>query len=395
MPDHFTNLSVNWNYPTSMLVGNGRVSELPLLCKEQGITHPLVVTDVGTAPLPFISQIMDNLKNNGLRPALFSDVPPNPTDTAVTEGALMCRQKAHDGIIAVGGGSGLDAGKAIALLCGQSRPLEDFEDVGDNWQRANAEKILPTIAIPTTAGTGSEVGRASVITFPASCEKKIIFHPGMMPVAVVSDPSLTLSLPPTLTAATGVDAFTHCFEAYCAPGYHPMADGIALEGMRLIKDWLPVATKDGGHIEARTHMLTAASIGATAFQKGLGAVHALSHPVGAVYGSHHGLTNAIFLPYVMLANQREIEDKMSHLASYLNLDGQGFTAVFEWVLAFRKTLGIPHSADQLGILEEDIAMLASAALKDPSMASNPRPLNHAQVSELYKAAITGTLPVSV
>lgn len=387
----FSSLKVNWNYPTAMYVGAGRIDEIVAVCVTFGIRRPLVVTDEGAATLPFTPRIMALLEKAGMGTALFSDVPSNPTDACVEAGANFYRNGAHDGVIALGGGSGLDAGKAIALLAGQTRPLVDFEDVGDNYARANAAAIAPVIAVPTTAGTGSEVGRASVITFSDTHEKKIIFHPKMMPVAVISDPELTVGLPAHLTAATGVDAFTHCFEAFCAPGYHPMADGIALEGMRLIKDWLPVAYKDGSNIEARTHMLSAASMGATAFQKGLGAVHALSHPVGAVYNAHHGLTNAIFLPYVMEKNRNAIEGKMTLLASYLGLGGSGFDAVLDWVLAFRRDLGIPAGASGLGLMREDIAMLAEAALNDPSMGGNPQSLSAAELAELYERSLSADL----
>ncbi|WP_194214192.1 iron-containing alcohol dehydrogenase [Kordiimonas pumila] len=384
-------LTANWNYPTRMHLGAGRIQEIAAICTEHGMSRPLVVTDTGAASLPFTAQIMELLTEAGLKAGLYSNVPSNPTDASITEGTDLYRDGDYDGVIALGGGSGLDAGKAIALLAGQGRPLADFEDVGDNWLRADANRIAPVIAVPTTAGTGSEVGRASVITFTATHEKKIIFHPKMMPVAVISDPVLTVGLPAHLTAATGVDAFTHCFEAFCAPSYHPMADGIALEGMRLIKDWLPVAYREGTNVTARTHMLTAASMGATAFQKGLGAVHALSHPVGAVYNAHHGLTNAIFLPYVMQENRPLIAAKMERLAAYLDLGQNGFNEVLDWVLAFRESLGIPHDAKSLGIKDADIPDLALAATLDPSMAGNPKPLNIDTVQKIYSCAILGDL----
>lgn len=384
-------LASNWNYPTSMHVGAGRIREIAAVCRGHGIERPLLVTDTGSAGLHFTAEVMGLLQDVGLAVALFSDVPSNPTDASIEVGAVAYREGKHDGVIALGGGSGLDAGKAIALLAGQTRPLADFEDVGDNFLRADVSKIAPIIAVPTTAGTGSEVGRASVITFTKAHEKKIIFHPKMMPVAVLSDPELTVGLPAHLTAATGVDAFTHCFEAFCAPGYHPMADGIALEGMRLIKEWLPVAYADGSNIEARTHMLVAASMGATAFQKGLGAIHALSHPVGAYYNAHHGLTNAIFMPYVMVENRRVIAEKMELLSSYLGLGPGGFDAVLDWVLAFREELSIPHGAKVLGIKEGDIMALSEAALKDSAMGGNPQPLTALQLKGLYEKALAGAL----
>lgn len=385
------NLNVNWNYPTNMYVGEGRISEIADICCKYNIKRPLVVTDDGVADLPLTANILNILREAGCEADLFRDVCSNPNEHCIMVGSDFFRKNRNDGVIALGGGSGLDAGKAIALLSGQTRPLADFEDVGDNWTRVEADKVPPIIAVPTTAGTGSEVGRASVITFDGPHEKKIIFHPVMMPIAVINDPLLTVGLPPHLTAATGIDAFTHCFEAFCAPGYHPMADGIALEGMRLIKEWLPVAYKEGQNIEARTHMLTAASMGATAFQKGLGAVHALSHPVGALYDAHHGLTNAIFLPYVMMENKSAIGEKMDHLASYMGLETKGFEAVFKWVLDFRAALSIPNDARILGIKEADITVLAIAALKDSAMTGNPLSLTINQVEALYKGALNGGL----
>jgi len=384
-----TNLSANWNYPTAVQVGAGRVRELAALCQQHGISNPLVVTDKGTAGLPFMIAIMSDFQDAGLGAALFDAVDSNPSVTNVEEGAEAFRTGGHDGVVALGGGSGLDAGKAVALYAGQSRPLRDFEDAGDNWLRVNEAGVAPVIAVPTTAGTGSEVGRASVITFPDTQEKKIIFHPKMLPVAVLSDPELTVGLPAGLTAATGLDAFTHCFEAYCAPGYHPMADGIALEGIRLIKEWLPVAYKQPGHIKARTHMLVAASMGATAFQKGLGAVHALSHPVGAFYGTHHGLANAVFLPYVMLKNRPVIEGSMARLGAFLDLEKPGFDSVFRWVLEFRALFDIPNTADVLGVLEDDIPALAAAAEADPSMGGNPQPLDRDELAGLFRQALAG------
>ncbi|MFC4349572.1 iron-containing alcohol dehydrogenase [Kordiimonas lipolytica] len=391
MTSEQVNFSANWNYPTAVRVGAGRVRELAALCAQFGIAKPLVVTDRGTASLPFTVAIMRQLGDAGVQAALFDAVDSNPTVTNVEEGAVAFRSGGHDGVVALGGGSGLDAGKAIALYAGQDRPLRDFEDAGDNWMRVNEAGVAPVIAVPTTAGTGSEVGRASVITFPDTHEKKIIFHPTMLPVAVLSDPELTVGLPAGLTAATGLDAFTHCFEAYCAPGYHPMADGIALEGMRLIKAWLPVAYSEPGHIEARTHMLVAASMGATAFQKGLGAVHALSHPVGAFYGAHHGLANAVFLPYVMLRNRPAIAEKMARLGAFLGLENPGFDSVYEWVMDFRALFDIPNSAEVLGVREEDIPALAAAAEADPSMGGNPCPISREGLADLFQRALAGKL----
>jgi alcohol dehydrogenase class IV len=311
----------------------------------------------------------------------------NPVGNNVDEGTALYRSGGHDGVIAVGGGSGLDVGKAIAFMAGQSRPLWDFEDVGDWWTRADPAGIAPVIAVPTTAGTGSEVGRASVIVKQETYEKKIIFHPKMLPVVVIADPELTVGLPAHITAATGMDAFVHCFEAYCAPGYHPMADGIALEGMRLVKDYLPRAYANGSDIEARSRMLAAASMGATAFQKGLGAVHSISHPVGAFYNTHHGLTNAIVLPYVMMFNRSAIEDKMIPLARYLGLNGNGFDAVYTWVLDFRARLGIPGSLGDIGVPIDQAETIGEHAQRDPSTSGNPRVTRAEDMTAIFKAAV--------
>lgn len=345
-------LQGNWNYPTIIHFGIGRINELAEHCRQQKIQNPLLVTDAELIKLPFVSSIIEQMKLIELPCEVFSDVKPNPTGSNITAGVQAFKQGQHDGVIALGGGSALDAGKAIALMAGQNRPLWDFEDVGDNWLRVNPDGIVTTIAIPTTAGTGSEVGRASVIVDEESKSKKIIFHPDMLPKVVIADPQLTQGLPPHITAATGVDAFVHNLEAYCAPGYHPMADGIAIEGMRLIKQWLPVAFAKGDDLAARSHMLVASSMGATAFQKGLGAVHALAHPLGALYDAHHGLLNAILLPYVLQQNKTAIEQRIIHLARCLDLADISFNGFFEWVLQFRHSLEIPETLQAIGISNE-------------------------------------------
>lgn len=292
-------------------------------------------------------------------------------------------------MIAFGGGSALDAGKAVAFMAGQRRPIWDFDDVGDNWRRADEGGIAPVVAVPTTAGTGSETGRAAAIIDERTTTKKIIFHPRMMPRVVIADPALTLGLPPAITAATGMDALAHCFEAFCAPGYHPLADGIAVEGMRLIGDWLPAAVKDGANLTARSHMMAAASMGSTAFQKGLGAIHALSHPVGAIYDTHHGLTNAVFMPYVMAFNRPAIGDKMTRLARYLGLRRPSFRAVLDWILALREDLGVPHSAKALGVGEDRLDQLAAMAAADPTATGNPVKAGPAEMKRMYLAALAG------
>jgi alcohol dehydrogenase class IV len=384
-------LTAKWNYPTTVWAGPGRVRELPQACAALGIRRPLLVTDKGLADTPMIAGALADLQAAGLNAALFADVKGNPIGANIDAGIAAYHAGAHDGVIAFGGGSALDAGKAIAFQAGQTRPLWDFEDIGDWWTRADASAIAPVVAVPTTAGTGSEVGRASVITNEVTHEKKIIFHPRMLPGIVISDAELTVGLPAWVTAATGIDAFVHCFEAYCAPGFHPMADGIALEGMRLIAEFLPRAYADGHDIEARAVMLAAASMGAAAFQKGLGGVHAIAHPVGALFDTHHGLTNAILLPYVMVHNRSAIAARMTILARLLGLPEQGFDSVLAWVLAFREQLGIPHTLAALNVPAARAAEIGAAAERDPSAGGNPLPVDAAALTAITLAAIEGRL----
>ncbi len=384
-------LTRNWNYPTSIRFGVGRIAELPAACKELGIKRPLLVTDPGLRKLPMVESALAALKSAGLGDACFSDVRGNPVGRNVDDGVAFFKSSQCDGVIAFGGGSALDVGKTIALMVGQTRPLWDFEDREDWYTRVNVAGMAPIIAVPTTAGTGSEVGRASVILDESTHLKKIIFHPKMQPAVVISDPELSSGLPPRITAATGMDALAHCLEAYCAPGFHPMADGIALEGMRLVKEWLPVAVRDGKDLVARAHMLAAASMGATAFQKGLGAIHSLSHPVGAVYNSHHGETNGVVMPYVLVFNRPAIEEKMTRLARYLGLPNPGFPAVLDWVQALKKEIGIPDTLADLGVRESDLDMLVPMAVEDPSTGGNPRPAGHAEMRQMFEKAIRGDL----
>lgn len=384
-------LTRNWNYPTAVRFGPGRIAELPAVCKELGMRRPLLVTDPGLRKLPMVENALASLRAAGLGDNVFSDIQANPVGKNVDDGVVHYKQNGCDGVIAFGGGSALDVGKAIALMVGQTRPLWDFEDCDDWYTRVNVAGMAPTIAVPTTAGTGSEVGRASVILDEATHIKKIIFHPRMLPAVVISDPELTLGLPPRITAATGMDALAHNLEAYCAPGFHPLADGIALEGMRLIKEWLPVAVKDGSNIAARAYMLAAASMGATAFQKGLGAIHSLSHPVGAIYNSHHGETNAVVMPYVLVFNRPAIEERLTRLARYLALPNPGFQAIMDWILALRKEIGIPHTLAELGVKETDLDMLTPMAVADPSTGGNPRPAGAAEMREMFVKAIRGNL----
>jgi alcohol dehydrogenase class IV len=380
-------LKANWNYPTTIWAGPGRIVELPAACAVLGIKRPLLVTDEGLRAAPMVQQARALVPGTGL----FAEVRGNPVAANIEAGLAAYRAGGHDGVIAFGGGSALDAGKVIAFMSGQTRPLWDFEDVGDWWTRADRRGIAPVVAVPTTAGTGSEVGRAGVVINEATHQKKIIFHPQMMPGVVICDPELTVSLPPAITAATGIDAFTHCFEAYCAPGFHPLADGIALEGMRLIQTYLPRACDDGRDIEARSRMLAAASMGATAFQKGLGGVHAIAHPVGAHFNTHHGLTNAIVLPYVIAHNRPAIEARLQVIARTLDLSGEPYRAVFDWVLAFRQRLRIPHSLAEIGVALGNADTIGHEASLDPSASGNPLPTDAATYARLFRSAVKGDL----
>ena len=382
----------NWNYPTTMWVGENRIKDIALACKDLKINKPLLVTDNGLAQSDIVKNTLSILKDNGIDAALYSNVVGNPTGTNVTEGADYYNKNNCNGVIAFGGGSGLDVGKAVAFMSGQTLPIWDFEDVGDNWTKANADKIAPIIAVPTTAGTGSETGRASVILNEETGVKNIIFHPKFLPSIVILDPTLTIGLPPKMTAATGMDALAHNLEAYCAPGYHPMADGIALEGMRLINDWLLEAVNNGSNIEARQNMLTAASMGSTAFQKGLGAIHSLSHPVNALNNIHHGLSNAIFMPFVLTFNRDVIEKKIIKICDYLELEDKTFDGFVNWVLDLRKKLDMPHKlSDVIDEKDFDIDRLSKMALADPSTGGNPKKLTVDDMKIMYQHSMSGEL----
>ena len=382
----------NWNYPTTMWVGQDRIKDLGEACKNLNIKKPLLVTDKGLASSDIIKNSLSNLKQAGFEVELYSNVIGNPTGTNVIEGVESYKKNNCDGVIAFGGGSGLDVGKAIAFMSGQSLSIWDFEDVGDNWTKANSDKIAPIIAVPTTAGTGSETGRASVILNEETGVKKIIFHPKFLPSIVILDPLLTVGLPSKITAATGMDALAHNLEAYCAPGFHPMADGIALEGMRLIDKWLLVAVKDGSNIDARMNMLTAASMGSTAFQKGLGAIHSLSHPVNALNNVHHGLSNAIFMPYVLTFNRDVIEERIIKICEYLEFKNKSFEEFLNWVLDLRKQLDIPHKlSDVINEKDFDIERLSQMALEDPSTGGNPKKLSVDDMKVMYEHSMSGKL----
>ena len=383
-------MNVNWNYPTNIRAGEGRVSEIARICTEFGVSAPLLVTDPGIAALPMAGAIMDTTREAGLGAAMYCDIKPNPTGTNVDVGIRAYREGSHDGVIALGGGSALDAGKAIAVAVNQDCDLWDLEDVGDNWLNADPAGIPPVIAVPTTAGTGSEVGRASVIVKEDEERKLIIFHPRMLPVCVILDAELTMGLPPGLTAATGMDALSHNLEAFCSPVYHPLAEGIAVEGIRLIKENLPRAVSDGSDIGARRQMLVASSMGATAFQRGLGAMHALSHPLGAVYDAHHGTLNAILMPYVLVANRSVIEAPLSRLARYLELPPD-FDGFLEWVLALRGQIGIPDDLAAIGIDDGRVDDIGRMAVADPSAGTNPIPHDADAYSRILATALNGTL----
>ncbi|WP_375056438.1 iron-containing alcohol dehydrogenase [Zobellella sp. DQSA1] len=379
----------NWNYPTQIRVGMGRIKELAEGCRRLGMGAPLLVTDPGLAALPMVPAIVAACREQGLEMAVFSAIKGNPNGENVAAGVAAFRAGGHDGVVALGGGSALDAGKAIALMAGQDRPLWDFEDVGDNWTRVKVDTMAPVVAVPTTAGTGSEVGRAAVITDQANHIKRIIFHPAMLPALVILDPELTVGLPGKVTAATGMDALSHNLEALCAPGYHPMAEGIAMEGIRLIHQYLPRAVRDGSDLEARCQMLVASCMGATAFQRGLGAMHALAHPIGALYDAHHGLLNAILMPYVLEANREAITPVIERLNRYLGLEQGGFDGVMDWVLTLRAELGIPSTLGEIGIAPDQAERIGAMAAADPSAGSNPIAFSAEQYARLCRQAITG------
>jgi alcohol dehydrogenase class IV len=380
----------NWNYPTSIRFGAGRITELPDAVKSAGITRPLLVTDPRLAAMPMVANAVDSLRAAGIACAVFSEVRPNPVAANVEVGVKALRNANHDGVIAFGGGSALDVGKVIAFMAGQTRPMWDFEDVGDWWTRAEPSGIAPIVAVPTAAGTGSEVGRAGVITDETTHTKKVIFHPLMMPKVTICDPELTVGMPPAITAGTGMDAFAHCLEAYCAPFYHPLADGIAVEGIRLVKENLARAVEDGSDLEARAHMMSAAAMGATAFQKALGAIHALSHPVGALYDTHHGMTNAVFMPYVLAFNRPTIEEKIARLSGYLGLK-PGFDAFLDFVLDLRRRTGVPHTLDGLGVDDDKAETIAAIAPDDPTAGGNPVPLTRTAALRIFTDAMEGRL----
>jgi alcohol dehydrogenase class IV len=379
-------LTANWSYPTAVKFGTGRISELADHCRAAGISRPLLVTDRGLAALPITAQALDVLAAGGLGRAMFSGVDPNPTEANMIEGIAAYKAGGHDGVICFGGGSALDLGKMIALMVDQTCSVWDLEDVGDWWTRANADAIAPIIAVPTTAGTGSEVGRAGVLTNTLTHKKKIIFHPKLMPAITLCDPVLTVGMPKMITAGTGMDAFAHCLEAYCSPHFHPMSQGIALEGLRLVNEYLPRAYADGTDLEARAQMMAAAAMGAVAFQKGLGAIHSLSHPVGAVYGTHHGTTNAVVMPMVLAFNRPAIEDRLARAAAYLGIDG-GYEGFVDRVMELRAINGIPANLSEMGVQADRLDDLTEMALEDPSCGGNPIVMTRENTRALFAACM--------
>lgn len=379
-------LEGNWSYPTAVRFGAGRIRELAEACNAAGISNPLLVTDRGLAGMDITKNALDILEAAGLGRAMFSEVDPNPNDKNLEAGVKVFRDGGHDGVVAFGGGSGLDLGKLIAFMAGQTRPVWDFEDIGDWWTRADAAAIAPIVAVPTTAGTGSEVGRASVITNSETHEKKIIFHPKVLPTVVICDPELTMGMPAMITAGTGLDAFAHCVEAFSSPFYHPMSQGIALEGMRLVKDYLPRAYQNGQDLEARAQMMSAAMMGATAFQKGLGAIHAMSHPIGAHFNTHHGTTNAVCMPSVLDFNAGAIRERFDMASAYLGIEG-GFDGFRAFVQELNDSLGIPRRLSDLGVTEDAIPALVKGAITDPSCGGNPVELTEANLEELFRTAL--------
>ena len=383
--------NMNWNYPTPIWFGINRIKEIQIACDNLNIKNPLIVTDPGILKTSIIDKVINSLTKET---NVYSDVQGNPTGENVTNGVNVFNKGNHDGVIAVGGGSGMDVGKGIAFMAGQARPIWDFEDIEDYWTRANSDKIYPIIAIPTTAGTGSETGRAGVFTNEETHEKKIIFHPKMMPAIVILDPDLTIELPSSLTAFTGMDVLAHCLEAYSSNFFHPLSQGIALEGIFIVKNYLVRAYKNGKDMEARAHMLAGSSMGSTAFQKGLGAIHSLSHPVGAIYNSHHGLTNAVFMPYVLERNREAIEEKIIRIAKYLSLENSTFEGFIKWILELRKELQIPHTLKELINDDSKLEKMSELALKDPSTGGNPIPLSQKDFLELYKKSYDGKLLIT-
>ena len=384
-------MKTNWNYPTSIWVGNNRIKDLKIACQNLNISYPLFVTDKDLVGIDMVKNILSDLKKTFKNMTIYSDFSGNPIGEDVEEGVKVFKSNKCDGVIAFGGGSALDVGKAIAFMAGQSRSIWDFEDIGDYWKRADVINISPIVAVPTTAGTGSETGRASAIINKATGIKKIIFHPKFLPSIVILDPVLTIDLSPRLTAATGMDALAHNLEAFCAPGFHPMADGIAIEGMKLIKKSFLKAVIDGKNLEARSDMLAAASMGSTAFQKGLGAIHSLSHPVNAQFNIHHGLSNAIFMPYVLTYNKNEIEDRIISVCDYLNLN-KDFNSFLNWILDLRKELNIPHKISEvIDVSKINIKELSKMAYEDPSTSTNPKKLNANDMEILYNHSISGEM----
>jgi alcohol dehydrogenase class IV len=379
----------NWNYPTTVWFGHKRVKDIVNACKQLNITTPLIVTDEALVKLPIMQDLLSPLKEENISYTVFSDVQPNPTKENVDMGVEVFKKYGCDGVIAFGGGSALDAGKTIAFMSNQTLNIWEFEDIGDNWSKADTSNIAKSIAIPTTAGTGSEVGRATVITDSKTHAKKIIFHPQMLPSIVILDPNLTYDLPKHITAWTGIDALVHSLEAYFSPLFHPMAEGIAIESIRLIKENLKTAFNEPHNEDARAYMLVSAMMGATAFQKGLGSVHSLAHTLGGLYNMPHGLANSIILPYAMYQNRSVIKDKAEKICKYCNIQNPSIESLIEYIMLLRKDLEIPNTLKEAKIPFENENNIGELAYKDPSTGTNAKKLDKKDFTKLFKAAYFG------
>ena len=377
--------NMNWNYPTTIWFGENRHKDIQEACSSINIQNPLIVTDPGLLNTDLIEKLNKSLKS---QTKIYSDVQGNPTGSNVTNGVKVLLEGNHDGVIAIGGGSAMDVGKGIAFLAHQTKPLWDFEDIGDLWMKADSKSILPIIALPTTAGTGSEVGRAAVFLNEETKKKKIIFHPKMLPQIAILDPILSLGLPKNVTAGSGMDALAHCIEAFSSPFYHPMAEGTAVEGIRLVKENLLEVYNDGGNVIARANMLVASMMGAAAFQKGLGAIHSVTHPVNSLYNSHHGTTNGTVMPFVLEYNRSAIESKFERLGRYINISG-GLDGIIDWVNNLKKEMNIPHCLQDMGVQLGDEEKLSKLAFEDPSTGGNPLPMTVDKFKELLKICILG------
>lgn len=377
-----------WTLPVPVEYGPGARTALAALCIRHGMRAPLIVTDASTATLPFTRELLDQLNDAGLRGALYADIEANPTDRSVENGAAFYRTCNADGIVALGGGSGLDAGKAITLIASQSRAgLWEFDfdrPVAQGFQAADFPQV---ICVPTTAGTGAETESTAMLTDTQRGIKGCVWHPLARPAAVILDPELTLGLPANLTAWTGMDAIIHALEAWFVPSFNPLCDAVALQALSLMWDALPVAVADGSDLHARGRMLAGSCLAGVAFNKGLGLVHALSHMVGATCNTHHGLTNAIILPVVLTFNRPVIEARLAPVCHAMGLPSDDFTAFYAAICARLDALDIPESLAAIGVPRERLNEIAAKALLDPARGTNPRGSDLAQLEHLLSQAI--------